>query len=51
MPQYLVAGYLPDDFDPSQADEAMGREIHALPPSSGDAAGVGATVENVAPKA
>src|SRR5437016_7366757 len=30
MPQYLVAGYLPDDFDPSQADEAMGREIHAL---------------------
>jgi hypothetical protein len=30
MPQYLVAGYLRDDFDPSQADEAMGREIHAL---------------------
>ena len=30
MPQYLVAGYLPDDFDPSQADEGMGREIHAL---------------------
>ena len=30
MPQYLIAGYLPDDFDPSQADEAMGREIHAL---------------------
>ena len=30
MPQYLVAGYLPDDFDPSQADEAIGREIHAL---------------------
>ena len=30
MPQYLVAGYLPDDFDPSQVDEAMGREIHAL---------------------
>jgi hypothetical protein len=30
MPQYLVAGYLPDDFDPSQADEAMGREIHEL---------------------
>ncbi len=27
MPQYLVAGYLPDDFDPSQADEATGREI------------------------
>jgi hypothetical protein len=30
MPQYLVAGYLPDDFDPSKADEAMGRDIHAL---------------------
>jgi len=30
MPQYFVAGYLPDDFDPSQVDEATGREIHAL---------------------
>ncbi|MEO6236592.1 MAG: hypothetical protein ABIQ52_06295 [Vicinamibacterales bacterium] len=30
MPKYLVAGYLPDDFDPSLADEAMGRDIHAL---------------------
>ena len=30
MPQYLVAGYIPDDFDPSQMDEAVGREIHAL---------------------
>lgn len=30
MPQYMVAGYLPDDFDPSQMDEAVGREIHAL---------------------
>jgi hypothetical protein len=30
MPQYLVAGYLPDDFDPSQVDEAMGRKIYAL---------------------
>ena len=30
MPQYLVAGYLPDDFDPSQVDEEMGRAIHAL---------------------
>src|SRR5439155_786134 len=30
MPQYLVAGYLPDDFDPSQMDEAVGRNIHAL---------------------
>jgi hypothetical protein len=30
MPQYLVAGYLPDDFDPSTVDEAMGRKIHAF---------------------
>jgi len=30
MPQYLVAGYLADDFDPSTVDEAMGRAIHAL---------------------
>jgi hypothetical protein len=30
MPQYFVAGYLPDDFDPSKADEATGREIDAL---------------------
>lgn len=30
MPQYLVAGYLPDDFDPSTVDEAMVNEIHAL---------------------
>lgn len=30
MPQFLVAGYLPDDFGPSQVDEAMGRAIHAL---------------------
>lgn len=30
MPQYFVAGYLPDDFDPSQMDEAAVREIHAL---------------------
>ena len=30
MPQYLVNGYLPDNFDPSQVDEATGREIHAL---------------------
>ncbi|MGH9481508.1 MAG: YciI family protein [Terriglobales bacterium] len=30
MPQFLVAGYLPDDFDPSTVDEAMGRNIHAL---------------------
>ena len=30
MPQYWVAGYLPDDFYPSQAGEATGRENHAL---------------------
>ena len=30
MPQYLVASYLPDDFDPSSVTEAMVEEIHAL---------------------
>lgn len=30
MPQYLVAGYIPDDFDPSQMDEAVGQAIHEL---------------------
>jgi hypothetical protein len=30
MPQYLVANYLPDDFDPSAVTEAMIEEIHAL---------------------
>ena len=30
MPQYLVASYLPDDFDPSSVTEAMIEEIHAL---------------------
>ncbi len=30
MPQYLIAGYLPDDFDPSSVTEAMGRAIHAF---------------------
>jgi hypothetical protein len=30
MLQYLVAGYLPDNYDPSLADEATGRDIHAL---------------------
>lgn len=30
MPQYLIAGYLPDDFDPSQQDEAVAEQIHAL---------------------
>jgi hypothetical protein len=30
MPQYLVSGYLPDNFDPSAMDEAMVEEIHTL---------------------
>jgi len=30
MPQYLIAGYLPDDFDPSTQDESIVEEIHAL---------------------
>ena len=30
MPQYLVASYLPDDFDPSAVTEAMVEKIHAL---------------------
>ena len=30
MTQYLVANYLPDDFDPSTVTEAMIEEIHAL---------------------
>ena len=30
MPQYLVAGYMPDDFDPSSVTEEMGRAIHAF---------------------
>jgi hypothetical protein len=39
MPQYLVAGYTPDDFDPSTMDEATGLAIHALNDEM-DAAGV-----------
>jgi hypothetical protein len=39
MPQYLVAGYQPDDFDPSTMDESVGRAIHALNDEM-DAAGV-----------
>jgi hypothetical protein len=39
MPKYLVAGYAPDDFDPSQADPDMGRKIHELNDEM-DAAGV-----------
>ena len=31
MPQFLIAGYLPDDFDPSETiDETIMEEIHAL---------------------
>ena len=30
MPQYLVTGYLRDDFDPAAQDEAVMEEIHAL---------------------
>jgi hypothetical protein len=30
MPQYMVASYLPDDFDPSIVTKAMMEEIHAL---------------------
>jgi len=30
MPQYLIAGYIPDNFDPSQVSEATGRESYAL---------------------
>ena len=30
MPQYLVSGYLPDNFDPSTQDEATIEAIHAL---------------------
>jgi len=30
MPQYLIANYLPDDFDPSSVAEATIAEIHAL---------------------
>jgi hypothetical protein len=30
MPQYLVASYLPDDFDPSSVTEAMIEQIQAV---------------------
>jgi hypothetical protein len=30
MPQYLVANYLPDDFDPSVVTEAMVETIYAV---------------------
>ena len=30
MPQFLVSGYMPDNFDPSRQDEAVVEAIHAL---------------------
>src|SRR5262249_517273 len=30
MPQYIVASYLPDNFDPSTVTEGMIEQIHAL---------------------
>lgn len=30
MPQYLVSGYLPDNFDPSSMTEEVIEEIHSL---------------------
>lgn len=30
MPNYLLASYLPDDYDPSTVDPAMVEAIHAL---------------------
>ena len=30
MPQFLVSGYLPDDFDPSKQDPAVMEDIHEL---------------------
>lgn len=30
MPQFLVSGYLPDNFDPSTQDEATIEAIHAI---------------------
>ena len=39
MPQYLISGYLPDNFDPSTLDPAVAEEIHALNREM-DAAGV-----------
>ena len=30
MPQFLISGYLPDNFDPSTQDPAIVEQIHAL---------------------
>ena len=49
MPQYLVSGYMPDDFDPSTVTEEMGHAIHAFNKEMEDAGvlklacGLGAT--------
>ena len=48
MPQYLVANYLPDDFDPSTVTEAMIEGIHALNREM-DAAGVTKFACGIAP--
>lgn len=50
MPHYLVANYLPDDFDPSTVTEAMIEEIHALNREM-DAAGVTKFACGIAPPA
>ena len=50
MPQYLVANYLPDDFDPSTVTEAMIDEIHALNREM-DAAGITKFACGIAPPA
>ncbi len=48
MPQFLVAVQLPDDFDPSQADPAMGGEIDKLNEEIA-AAGIGVFVGGLRP--
>jgi hypothetical protein len=50
MPQYLVANYLPDNFDPSTVTEAMIDEIHAVNREL-DAAGVTKFACGIAPPA
>jgi hypothetical protein len=39
MPQYVISGYLPENFDPSTVEEAMVEGIHALNREM-DAAGI-----------
>jgi len=50
MPQYLVTGYLPDNFDPSTMDEATVEGIHELNREM-DAAGVTKFACGLSPKA